>query len=113
MFEGQSPLPYEAIFTAKRIMNCLDNNLTVHGYATNSDLQNQASMMFGNDHQQPLAKRVYQIGFDGSTFPVGFWPVKTWKFVDVLTTTMEAIEMLRRKDFMVNHNCIQFVTLNL
>ena len=52
-----------------------------------------------------LAKRVYQMVFAGndvSTFPVGFWPVKNWNSVDVLSTALEAIEMLRRKDFTVS-----------
>ena len=78
----------------------------MHGYACNSDVTTQANVLFDEEgSKQALAKHVYQMVFagnDGSTFPVGFWPVKNWNSVDVLSTALEAIEMLRRKDFTVS-----------
>ena len=82
----------------------MDNALQVYGYAQHSDLHTEASKIFGTSDAPALAKRVYQMvfaGYNGSTFPVGYWPVKNWNSGDVLTTALEAIEQLRRKEFMV------------
>ena len=82
----------------------IDNNLDVHGYAVNYDLHTEASNIFGEAREPVLAKRVYQMvfaGYDGSTFPVAFWPVKTWNSCDVLSSALDAMQQLQRRDFQV------------
>lgn len=95
--------------------------LKVHGYAMHSDTQSEASSMFGHTPEPSLAKRVYQLvfaGYDGSTFPVGFFPVKNWNATDVVSTSLDAIELLHQGNFNVcininsQHLYKPFKTLN-
>ena len=82
----------------------VDNSLEVHGYSVQSDLTEQANALFGAKKEPTMAKKVYQLVFaayDGSTFPFAFWPTSNWNSVDVLSTTLDAIEMLSQNNFTV------------
>ena len=81
-----------------------DNSLHIHGYSMHSDLVEQAHNIFGESKDPIVARKVYQLvfaGYDGSTFPFAFWPVRNWNSQDVLGTALEAIEMLRCNNFNV------------
>ena len=84
----------------------IDNAHIGHGYSMVSKLRQQGQQVFGTPKpaDPPLAKRIFQVvfaGFDGSTFPVGYWPVNIWNSVDILSTVLEANESLDQFGFKV------------
>lgn len=83
-----------------------DNNKTMHGYAEKSSTRVQAEALFPDDtgKEPELGNKVFQLifaGLDGSTFPVGYFPVKSWNSIDILSTIGDAIEMLHKYGFVV------------
>lgn len=88
-----------------------DNNGMVHGYAELSDVRSLAALAFPpTEVKEPdMANKVCQLifaGLNGATFPVGYFPVRTWNSIDILSTLTDAIEELHQHGFVVSYsNC--------
>ena len=88
----------------------LDNSSIVHGYAEMSPARTLADMVFPAAEEEKkaepdMANKVYQMlfaGLNGSTFPVGYFPVRQWNSIDVLSTITDAVEVLHQHGFTVS-----------
>ena len=52
-----------------------------------------------------LGNKVLQLvfaGLDGATFPLGYFPVRKWNSIHILSTVAEAVEYLHLHGFLVS-----------
>lgn len=78
--------------------------MRVHGYSQHSDLVSQAHSLYGDGQDPSLADKVFQMvysGYDGSTFPFAYWPVKNWNSTDIMSTITDAMVKLSEHSFKV------------
>ena len=88
-----------------------DNQQVMHGYAQQSENRSEAETIFpqsSTDSAEPepdLGNKVFQLvfaGLDGATFPLGYFPVRKWNSIDILSTIVEAVEYLHLHGFVVS-----------